>query len=66
MFHAIDPGKSGKTTGVNPWSVKCQKRLISQMKKIDKDSKKCSILFYEYIYHPKSWFLKGGQTIIYL
>lgn len=47
IFHAVDPGKSGKTSGVNPWSVKCQKRLISQMKKIDKDSKKCKFILLE-------------------
>lgn len=45
VYHQIDPERSGNTTGVNPWTVKCQKRLISKMKKIDKDSKTCSILF---------------------
>lgn len=47
IYHQIDPEKSGNTTGVNPWTVKCQKRLISRMKKIDKDSKTCKFILLE-------------------
>lgn len=47
IYHTLDHGKSGKTSAVNPWTVKCQKRLISKMKNIDKDSQRCKFILLE-------------------